>query len=421
MQFSKETLTWHAATELRQSKDTEIRYQLLNDGTHKFLCSVPNITTSQDLASKEERLRQAQAEQDDALKASQRGWELLSGLEGACLYWISGWWSYEYCYSQSVRQFHALTPQPGVAMSPPKEDPNAGSYVLGQRPKSLSQGKSSAAEVAAVAKFRNNGVSKSLVVKFDRGTYCPLIGQERHVEIQFQCSPATNDHIAFVKEVSSCQYLLVVRTARLCHDVAFQEAAVQPSNSIVCSKIVDKTVPEIEEVAPSNVVESADDQVDDQAIVETEQDVHVDAPLDTPIDESIVQLSEQLEEDQRHEDLVAEPESNFEPLIQDSAAAMAKSIADQLREGTLTVGGKSIFDKENEDMKYNVELQTEDGQVLGNVQMSVVNGELMVELTDLSGVEQALDKTNEINKEAQEKMPDSVRKTFDEFVAHEEL
>ncbi len=82
----------------------------------RYLCSIPVLApppapnkTATDLAKAEEAR--------ELVRASTRGWELMSSLNGQCMFYVSGWWSYSFCYSDEVVQFHAL-PNPKTGSCP---------------------------------------------------------------------------------------------------------------------------------------------------------------------------------------------------------------------------------------------------------------------------------------------------------------
>lgn len=134
------------------------------------------------------------AEEKELARATTRGWELLSGLEGECLYFVSGWWSYSYCHNREVRQFHQKAPASGAQISwPPTEDPGTPSYVLGQvspekrakEKKLKEEGKSQRGEGT---ELQATGELRFLVQKLGGGTTCDLTRKERKIEIQV-CSP----------------------------------------------------------------------------------------------------------------------------------------------------------------------------------------------------------------------------------------
>lgn len=114
---------------------------------------------------------------------------MLSELEGDCLYFVSGWWSYSYCHNREVRQFHQKTPQGGAAIPwPPMEDPGTPSYVLGQ----VSPEKRARSEKQRVkgsskgegTELQATGELRFLVQKLGGGTTCDLTRKERKIEIQ---------------------------------------------------------------------------------------------------------------------------------------------------------------------------------------------------------------------------------------------
>lgn len=166
----------------------------------------------------------------------------MSGLDGQCLYFMSGWWSYSFCYGKTVVQFHALPSRPGEA---PTRDENSLEYVLGRaheasdatgsheqddQPKSLPPPN---------AQLQIKGDQRYLSQRFEGGDVCDLTGRPRTIEIQYHCSPGTTaDRIGWVKEVTTCTYLMVVYTPRLCSDVAFHPPKETRAHPIRCRQIL---------------------------------------------------------------------------------------------------------------------------------------------------------------------------------------
>ncbi|KAG8530875.1 uncharacterized protein KY384_004232 [Bacidia gigantensis] len=221
-----------------------------------YLCSVPapspdlpQNATATHLAAEEEKAELA--------RATDRGWDLLQEMSGSCLYFISGWWSYQFCYSESVKQFHQLPAGGNVPMFPPVEDPTTPSYVLGKfgekkvnRHRLPSGGSAGGAldgglpledgQEGSTTTIQAKGSSSSryLSQKLSGGTTCDLTGAPRRVEIQFHCHPQSADRIGWIKEVSTCSYLMVVYTPRLCNDVAFLPEREERAEQVVCSEVV---------------------------------------------------------------------------------------------------------------------------------------------------------------------------------------
>ncbi|KAL2173456.1 glucosidase II beta subunit-like protein-domain-containing protein [Thermothelomyces heterothallicus CBS 202.75] len=220
-------------------------YELINDDPWHYLCAVPILAPPPVLNRTATELAKAE-EARELSRASARGWELMSGLEGQCMYYVSGWWSYSFCYGKNVIQFHAL---PGSKPTdPPVPDGNNQEYVLGRvQHKAPSRGSTDDAEAEGQAKslappnsqLQVKGDQRYLSQRLEDGTVCDLTGRPRTIEIQYHCSPgATNDRIGWVKEVTTCTYLMVVYTPRLCSDVAFLPPKESRAHPIRCRPIV---------------------------------------------------------------------------------------------------------------------------------------------------------------------------------------
>lgn len=137
------------------------------------------------------------------MRATDRGWELLQGMQGDCIYYLSGWWSYSFCYNDEVKQFHQLPPGKGVPMYPPVEDTQVQSFVLGRFPKNAQSGDGVYKQDARfsddddtvlfggqnkgtmeLAKLETKGETRYMVQKLAGGTVCDLTGRERKIEVQ---------------------------------------------------------------------------------------------------------------------------------------------------------------------------------------------------------------------------------------------
>ncbi|KAI0196933.1 glucosidase II beta subunit-like protein-domain-containing protein [Astrocystis sublimbata] len=252
-------------------------YEVMSAPPHRYLCTIPIIEpapapnkTATELAKQEEARELA--------RASAHGWDLINELDGTCLYYMSGWWSYRFCYGQDVVQFHAVASS--VKGGPPMRDINTAEYVLGRSPdphassssRSSRRGRQNQQQQQQQQQQRkgeqdNNNNAKNtpaapgtptklppnadlqvkgdqryLVQRMGDGTLCDLTGRERTIEIQYHCSPeSTQDRIGWIKEVTTCSYLMLVNTPRLCVDVAFQPPKEERANVISCRAIVSET------------------------------------------------------------------------------------------------------------------------------------------------------------------------------------
>lgn len=222
-------------------------YELMWLHGEQYLCTIPVVDTPARNETSEAEARVA--EQKELARATDRGWELLQDLEGNCLYFISGWWSYSFCYNSEITQFHQLPPQPGKPPFPPQPDPTTKSFVLGKAKTPAPTKEDEWGNQIEVHKPRKDGEppltelqvkgdTRYLVQKMEGGTTCDLTGKPRRVEVQFHCNPQVTDRIGYIKEVTTCSYLMVVYTPRLCNDVAFMPPKESKANPIICRAIV---------------------------------------------------------------------------------------------------------------------------------------------------------------------------------------
>ncbi|KAK2021924.1 glucosidase II beta subunit-like protein [Colletotrichum zoysiae] len=235
------------------------KYEILKMQDSRYLCSIPVLEpqtpenhTATELAKQEEARELA--------KASAHGWELLDELDGKCLYFMSGWWSYSFCYNRDIVQFHALPTVPNG--QPPVPDPHTAKYVLGRVHKSVpsqrqqptkdgeqqrqqqQQQTTKSGDPPANTDLQIKGDQRYLVQRMDGGTLCDLTGRERTVEVQYHCVPGMKgDRIGWIKEVTTCAYLMVVNTPRLCDDEVFLPPQATSANAISCRPILSSDDP----------------------------------------------------------------------------------------------------------------------------------------------------------------------------------
>lgn len=222
-------------------------YEMMMLHDQEFLCTIPNVSTSSHNDTSEAEARAE--EQKELTRATDRGWELLQDLERNCLYFIDGWWSYSFCYNSQVTQFHQLPPQPGRPHYPPQRDPKTAQYVLGRvRGNEQDLQGDYVNEVVEMhtganghipprTEIQAKGDTRYLVQRMEGGTTCDLTGRPRRIEIQYHCSPQASDRIGWIKEVTTCSYLMVIYTPRLCNDIAFQPPKENKANIIECRMV----------------------------------------------------------------------------------------------------------------------------------------------------------------------------------------
>ena len=218
----------------------DVEYELLTLHEQPYLCSIP-IVERATANTTEEKISEAETQKELA-RAADKGRELLSGMAGnQCLFYSTGWWTYSFCYNQQVRQFHALSPgQTGGRVWPPQEDPTTPAFVLGKVGSSTKQPGTpdQDSQHSVSTELQTKAETSYLVQQLDGGTPCDLTGKDRRIEIEYHCNPQLTDRRGWIKETSTCAYLMVVYTPRLCSDVAFLPPKESKAHAIVCREIL---------------------------------------------------------------------------------------------------------------------------------------------------------------------------------------
>ncbi|KAL8814674.1 MAG: hypothetical protein Q9223_006123, partial [Gallowayella weberi] len=253
--------TQHGAT---SSSEPPHSYESMKLHGRSYLCAIPSVSTAPD--NDTVKAKDKAEEAAELARATDRGWELLKDMQGNCMYFISGWWSYSFCYNTDVKQFHQLPPGKGAPIFPPMEDPSTPTYVLGRfdknnhppsdphhnrkpnaridGPKDDSPPSSPPSKhrtTSATTHLRAKGDLRYLVQTLSGGTTCDLTGRPRKIEVQFHCHPQSADRIGWIKEVSTCSYLMVIYTPRLCNDVAFLPPRENKAAPITCQEVLAST------------------------------------------------------------------------------------------------------------------------------------------------------------------------------------
>jgi len=148
---------------------------------------------------------------------------LLEPMKNKCLYHTSGWWSYEFCYGKSIRQYHIATKN-----EPARFNSN---YILGKYNKYLELSSGKTEETKELVRIAPNG-KNYLSQKFIDGTKCDKTNIPRTTEIQYYCG--LDENIIYVKEISTCTYEVAISTQRLCKDPVFNSQIKKSINSILC-------------------------------------------------------------------------------------------------------------------------------------------------------------------------------------------
>ena len=148
---------------------------------------------------------------------------VLSSLRGACFYRLEGWWTYEFCFMKSLRQYHqekAKGAKRGEAAAT-TQDYTLGAYWLPPKTREDELGLRKPIQGEAEAEWRGETIEDTKAKRkvwrhfYGNGTRCDLTGKPRETEVRVHCAPNEPSHIASVDEVSTCRYVAQARAPLL--------------------------------------------------------------------------------------------------------------------------------------------------------------------------------------------------------------
>ena len=132
---------------------------------------------------------------------------LLESLRNLCAYRIEGWWTYEVCYKKHIRQYH--TERKKISQE-----------------QYLGRFDAASSDVTAVLEDKTSllGNQKYVSHHFSSGDLCELTEEERSAEVRYFCSDTAQDTVvSSIRESSTCNYMLTIKTPVLCKHPAFRE------------------------------------------------------------------------------------------------------------------------------------------------------------------------------------------------------
>lgn len=146
---------------------------------------------------------------------------LVKELNKKCFYRMTGWWIYEVCFNQHIRQYHQDAKSGHITME----------YYLG-----YSRDKNLPHQNYLVHMSPENPEDSYISFHFYDGTICDLTGQQRTAEIRIYCATDVrrqqlltssgmiintqhkiNSFIGDIEEPSSCTYVVKYYSSRLCN------------------------------------------------------------------------------------------------------------------------------------------------------------------------------------------------------------
>ncbi|KAB5551871.1 PROTEIN OS-9 [Salix viminalis] len=140
--------------------------------------------------------------------------ELLEALKGLCFVRQEGWWSYELCYQQKLRQFHMEDEKEKVVQE----------FILGVYDEEATAAfNQNLSDISTLKDPRSKDASQRYHAhQYTNGTICDLTNEPRETEVRFVCSEP-RAMISSITELSTCKYALTVHSPVLCKHPLFQE------------------------------------------------------------------------------------------------------------------------------------------------------------------------------------------------------
>ncbi|KAJ6363306.1 hypothetical protein OIU78_003476 [Salix suchowensis] len=133
--------------------------------------------------------------------------ELLEALKGLCFVRQEGWWSYELCYQQKLRQFHMEDEKEKVVQE----------FILGVYDEEATAAfNQNLSDISTLKDPRSKDASQRYHAhQYTNGTICDLTNEPRETEVRFVCSEP-RAMISSITELSTCKYALTVHSPVLC-------------------------------------------------------------------------------------------------------------------------------------------------------------------------------------------------------------
>ncbi|GMM38547.1 Yos9 protein [Saccharomycopsis crataegensis] len=238
-------------------------FSIIRDGTGKFLsgiesknsgeylCHIPKVKSNETELEEESKISMEELEKNreqvkkDAMRIVNNSMSnfqrIVLGSDGEapkinnCMYKTINYWTYEFCFNDSIKQFHEI-----FENGQRKKDPNVPSFIISKLTDESFQ------KVRLVDDFQSPG-SVNLVQFANGGDVCDLTGANRMVDIKYVCDnegtsnafESSNEmpSISWFKEFKTCQYEMEVNIPELCQLKEFSHKTEEDINVIECNRI----------------------------------------------------------------------------------------------------------------------------------------------------------------------------------------
>lgn len=196
-----------------------------NKNGEKFLCFLPKVEKSKSgkLVSPQ-NISSMIVESETRMKLKTPD-ELLEVLKDLCFIRQEGWWSYEFCYLNKLRQIHL------------EDEKLVQEFILGVYDAEATEAyNQNFSDISKLKDPRSKDASQRYHAHiFRNGTICDLTNEPRETEVRFVCSES-RAMISSITELSTCKYALTFQCPMLCkHPLFLEERPV--SHTIHCNAL----------------------------------------------------------------------------------------------------------------------------------------------------------------------------------------
>ncbi|KAL8040720.1 hypothetical protein ABFX02_10G116400 [Erythranthe guttata] len=196
-----------------------------NKNGEKFLCYLPKVEKSKSgklVAQQNTSSMIVESETRMKLKTPD---ELLEVLNDLCFIRQEGWWSYEFCYQNRLRQIHS------------EGEKVVQEFILGVYDAEATEAYNQKhSDISTLKDPRSKDASQRYHAHiFTNGTLCDLTNEPRETEVRFVCSEP-RAMISSITELSTCKYALTFQCPTLCKHPLFNEER-PVSHTIHCNAL----------------------------------------------------------------------------------------------------------------------------------------------------------------------------------------
>ncbi|KAK4479504.1 hypothetical protein RD792_015020 [Penstemon davidsonii] len=193
-QEPKFTIEFHSEDSPFHHDDDQESIVMPNSNGEKFLCFLPKVEKSKSgkLVTRQ-NISSMILESETRMKLKTPD-ELLEVLKERCFIRQEGWWSYEFCYLNRVRQIHL------------EDEKVVQEFILGEYDAEATEAYTqNLSDVSTLKDPRSKDASQRYHAHiFRNGTLCDLTNEPRETEVRFVCSEP-RAMISSITELSTCK------------------------------------------------------------------------------------------------------------------------------------------------------------------------------------------------------------------------